>query len=269
MIAMPRELNRLSGTLVVRGALMFVLGVSAAAWPEPLLIAAMNSVGVLALILGAYEVAIARSMRSYAEEWRIPLHHGGASIAFGLLTLGGPRLPLRLGLAATAAWFLLYAWLARAAALASPSRTVRRALLSWSLFNVSLAIVAMTYRAATIFALLFFGAVYAATFGVWQLAAGLWVRRLGADTEATHTRIAREVESRVQAALPLFANGQPQSVAVHFDGACATLTGDVNCWSEHQAAGHAALSVRGVQRVDNQLALLVVGKISHREHFHP
>jgi len=33
------------------------------------------------------------------------------------------------------------------------------------------------FPAMTIFALLFVGAMYAALFGAWQLAAGLWLRR--------------------------------------------------------------------------------------------
>jgi uncharacterized membrane protein HdeD (DUF308 family) len=266
MFAMTKELNRLSGTLVVRGVLMLILGVSAAVWPEPLLIAALISVGVIALLSGGYELAVALSLRSRTDGWWLVLLHGGASVAFGLLTLGGPRQPIALALAATAAWLLVYASLAWIGALLSHTRTLRRVLFACALVHVVLAILAIAYP-STVFSLLFFGAIYAAALGAWQIVVGILVRHIDHEMVMGRTTIAQQIESRVRTSLPRGIRGESPSVAVHFDGTCATLTGEVNCWSEHQAAERAALSVHGVRRVDNQLALLVLGKVTDREHF--
>lgn len=266
MFAMTKELNRLSGTLVARGGLMLILGVSAAVWPEPLLVPALISVGVIALLFGGYELAIALSLRSLTDGWWLVLLHGGACVAFGLLTLGGPRLPIALALAATAAWLLVYASIAWIGALVSHTRTLRRALIACAFVHIALAIIAVAYP-STVFSLLFFGAVYAAALGAWQIAVGILVRNLDYEMGIGRMTIAQQIASRIQTSLPRGVDDASPSIAVHFDGACATLTGDVNCWSEHQAAERAALSVPGVRRVDNQLAMLVVGKLSGSEHF--
>jgi uncharacterized membrane protein HdeD (DUF308 family) len=78
-----------------------------------------------------------------------------------------------------AIWLLAYAGLAwRAAVVWWPFRALRWTLIAWGVIDVGLGVLALVYPAATIFTLLFFGAVYAALFGAWQVAAGLWVRHL-------------------------------------------------------------------------------------------
>ena len=58
-----------------------------------------------------------------------------------------------------------------------PARKIRVALVTWGGIDVLLAVVVAIYPAATIFSFLFFGAVYAALFGIWQVAVGVRIRR--------------------------------------------------------------------------------------------
>jgi hypothetical protein len=105
------------------------------------------------------------------------LAHGSASIAFGLLTVGAAAIPLRTALFVTAAWLVAYAGAAGIGAhMAMPVSMARRAATAWALLDVALALLVLAYPATTIFSLLFFGAVYAAMFGAWQLAVGRWLR---------------------------------------------------------------------------------------------
>jgi uncharacterized membrane protein HdeD (DUF308 family) len=187
MSTAARELRQLSQTLIWRGTLMFALGSAAAIWPEPVLIGAMIAVGVIATLLGLYEMSIAISVRRRIAGWTLILANGSAAFAFGLLTLGAPRLSLHVGLVIVGLWFLAcagFAW--RAAVLWWPLRTLRLALIGWGVVDVALGVLALVYPAATIFALLFFGAVYAAAFGAWQAAEGLWLRRLLHQRPAHH-----------------------------------------------------------------------------------
>jgi uncharacterized membrane protein HdeD (DUF308 family) len=178
MITARQELRRLWHTLVGRGALMLVLGLGAVIWPEDVLIAAMILVGVIATLFGLYEITIALSIRPKTSGWTLILLHGLTVLSFGALTLGGPGLTLRVALAVTSAWMLAYAALAiTAGILFWQLRAMRWALLAWAAFDVVLAFVSVLFPEATIFALLYFGAVYAAAFGAWQIVAGLWLRR--------------------------------------------------------------------------------------------
>jgi len=167
---------------------MLVLGLGSVIWPEPVLIAAMFTVGLIATVFGLYEVTVAIAIRHRGSRWWLVLAHGLASLGFGLLTVGAPALPLQLALVVIAVWFFVYAAVAwSAAGIVWHARGLRRTLLAGGCFHAALGLLAILYPAATIFALLFFGAVYAAMFGAWQLAAGLWLRsRLRAHT--VHSR---------------------------------------------------------------------------------
>jgi len=194
---MNTELGRLSQTLVWRGLAMLAFGLAAVVWPEQILILAMLAVGIVATVFGLYEISIAFAIRRHAPRWWLVLGHGVASLAFGGLSVGAPGVSLRVALIVIATWFVVYAGISYGAAVALwPIRGVRLALITWALFDVALAILAVAYPAATIFALLFFGAVYAAVFGAWQFAAGLWLRRtLRVHQSAFH-------EGRLSAARP-------------------------------------------------------------------
>jgi uncharacterized membrane protein HdeD (DUF308 family) len=178
MTSMNKELGHLSHTLVWRGAAMLALGLAATIWPEQILILAMLAVGIISAVFGIYEISIALAIRGRTPRWWLVLAHGVASFAFGGLSVGAPGVSLRVALVVIAAWFLVYAVVAyRTAVVVWPIRAARWSLLAWGIFDAGLGILSLVYPAATIFALLFFGAVYAALFGAWQMAAGLWLRR--------------------------------------------------------------------------------------------
>jgi uncharacterized membrane protein HdeD (DUF308 family) len=175
---MRKELQRLSETLVWRGVAMLALGLGALLWPEPLMIAALLTAGLIAALLGLYEMAIAAVLRRFTRYWYVVLAHGLTSLAFGLLTVGASALPLRLALAIIVAWLLVYAgvmW--GAAAMMWPRRTVARALFAWGTVDLLVSIAIAISPTVTIFGFLFLGALYAAVFGAWQLSLGLWLGR--------------------------------------------------------------------------------------------
>jgi uncharacterized membrane protein HdeD (DUF308 family) len=178
MTTMRKELGRLSDTLLWRGVAFTMLGVAALIWPEPILIGALLTVGLLATLLGLYEMTIAASIRRRTSRWWLVLAHGVLSLGFGLLTVGASAVSFRFALAVVMLWLIAYAGVAwSAAVILRPGRRIRAALFTWGGINVLLAVVVAIYPAATIFSFLFFGAVYAAMFGVWQIAAGVSLRR--------------------------------------------------------------------------------------------
>jgi uncharacterized membrane protein HdeD (DUF308 family) len=112
-------------------------------------------------------------------EWRLLLVHGVALVGFALLTFACFQVPFRTGMLLIALWLTLYCMLTGGLALALwPMRRTRWALLAWTGVNLIVAAVAVAYAGATVFALLLFGAVYATMFGAFQIASGVWVRRI-------------------------------------------------------------------------------------------
>jgi uncharacterized membrane protein HdeD (DUF308 family) len=178
MTTMRKELGRLSSTLLWRGVAFTTLGAAALIWPEPILVGALLVVSLLATLLGLYEMTIAASIRRRTSRWWLVLTHGILSLGFGLLSVGAAALPLRYALAVVMAWLIAYAGVAMSAAvILRPRRRIRVALFAWGALNVALAFVVVMYPAVTIFSFLFFGAVYAALYGIWQIAAGVCLRR--------------------------------------------------------------------------------------------
>ena len=156
---------------------MLVLGLGALIWPEDVLIFAMVSVGIIAALFGLYEITVAASIRRRTPAWTLILIHGAAVLLFGAMTVGAPGLSLRIALSFTAGWLLMYAALAvTVSILVWQVRAVRWVLIAWAGFDMVLALIAVVYPEATIFALLYFGAAFAAAFGAWQIGAGLWLR---------------------------------------------------------------------------------------------
>jgi uncharacterized membrane protein HdeD (DUF308 family) len=138
-------------------------------------------------------MSLAFAIRRQSAAWSLVLAHGAAVFAFAFLTVGAPGLTLRLALLVIAGWLLVYAGIAwRAAIRWQPSRGLRWALFAWGAVDIGLAVLVLVYPAATIFALLFFGAVYAAIFGAWQVAAGIWIRQ----SATHHERVAHGGPSR-------------------------------------------------------------------------
>jgi uncharacterized membrane protein HdeD (DUF308 family) len=200
------ELRRLWQTLSWRGAAMLVMGLAAMVWPEPVLVPALIAVGLVATLLGLFELSIGLPMRSRTVR-RVVITHSVLVVLFGALTAGVSALPLGVAVFVAGLWLVVYAVLAWSTAVrVGPVGAIRRPLVLWGCVNVGLAIIAVGYREATILALLFFGAAYAALFGAWQLAVGLGVRRLFAarvaesitppPVEEEGVRIVRAVASR-------------------------------------------------------------------------
>ena len=73
--------------------------------------------------------------------------------------------------------------------------------------------------------------------------------------------LASEVERRIREALAVSADNDAGQISVTIRGDRVTLRGTVRSWTEHQDAARAAAETPGVARVDNELALLVKGKI--------
>lgn len=73
--------------------------------------------------------------------------------------------------------------------------------------------------------------------------------------------LAAEVERRIREALAASAGTDASHVAVSIHGDRVTLHGAVRSWTEHRDAGRAAAETPGVAKVDNELALLVRGRI--------
>jgi len=171
------EYQRLWHTLVGRGGVMVVLGVAAVWWPEPVLVAALLSVGVLASLFGIYEVSIGAALPRGTTGRTVVVADGILTLAFGLMTVGAPALPLFLSLPIVIGWLLLYTGVAVGTAMISKlSRRLRVTLYAWGAINVLLAVIVALYAEATIFALLVFGGAYAALYGAWQVAVALWLR---------------------------------------------------------------------------------------------
>ena len=177
------ELRHVRRALTIRGSLMFLLGLGAVVWPEQILVGALILVGVLATLSGIYELSAAAALRKHTIHWRVALLDGLLSVLFGALTMGASRLSHFAALAATTGWLFLaagFAW--HTSTVVWPRRVARVSLLAWGGANILLAILA-AYPEGTVFALLLFGAAYAAFYGAWQLAIALWLRHwLGSHT---------------------------------------------------------------------------------------
>jgi uncharacterized membrane protein HdeD (DUF308 family) len=179
MISLSREASRLSMSLITRGILMMLLGIAAFSWPDVALAAAMLIAAALLASFGAYEMFIALRTRRTTPGWMIPMADGAASIGFAMLTLIFPGLSLEATLLLVAVWLVLYAGLTGTLALALwPMPRTRIILVAWTVMNLMLALMALTYSTATIFTVLYVGAAYVVAFGALQVVSGIWIRRI-------------------------------------------------------------------------------------------
>lgn len=76
--------------------------------------------------------------------------------------------------------------------------------------------------------------------------------------------LAEDVKQHVYEAMRIGIDAGAPHITVHIGGRCVTLKGNVRNWAQHERAENAALAVRGVEKVDNQLAILVKAKSSSR-----
>ena len=73
--------------------------------------------------------------------------------------------------------------------------------------------------------------------------------------------LAQDVDRHIRAALDAGGRHDSDRIVVDVDGDSVILKGAVPSWVEHEDAEAAALSVPGVRKVDNQLALLIKGRL--------
>ena len=173
---MRSEFIALSNVLIFRGTVQLLLGAAAVAWPETALIPALLGVAFTATLTGLYEFTVGVNLRGL-RGWALVLSDGLLAVLFGLLTAGVTGLRWPTPVAVVIGWLLLYTWLCFGAARTWHAIGPTEGLVACGLFNVGLAIVVNLYPYGTVFALLFFGALYAAALGAWHLAAGVWLRR--------------------------------------------------------------------------------------------
>jgi len=79
---------------------------------------------------------------------------------------------------------------------------------------------------------------------------------------STDTELAATLRANVIDALGPHEPGDAARIAVDVNGSRAVLHGCVRSWAEREALDRAALATPGVTRVDNQLALLVKGRLT-------
>ncbi len=179
MAGISQEVTRFGSTVRVKGALMLACGVVALVWQDETLVAAMLITGLLLAASGLYEMGIAVASRGETRGWPLALADGLACVGLAALTASITLLPFRTTMVLTSLWLALYAALVGALAFALwPMPRTRAALLAWATLDLLLAGMALFFRDATIFTLLYVGAGYAIAFGLFQLAAGIWMRRV-------------------------------------------------------------------------------------------
>ena len=82
--------------IAVRGTLALAFGVAVLMWPDVNLATIVVLFGVYALLDGAWAIlAAVRAVTAVRDAWPV-LAEGGASVAFGVLALAWPRVPLAL-----------------------------------------------------------------------------------------------------------------------------------------------------------------------------
>jgi len=186
-------MTRLSRLLFWRGLVLVLLGASAVFWPQQMMVLAIFTVGAIAVALGAFELAIALSMRGRSTWWPLVALHGALFLAFGLITFGAPGLGFDLAMLLLSLWLLLYAGMAFTTGLfVWETRAVRWALVAWGLVNLTVATLVIMNPGVTLIVVFVSGALYAVLLGAWQMTAGVWCRRTARllSVDAQHRRAA-------------------------------------------------------------------------------
>jgi len=205
--------------------------------------------------------------------------HGFLTLAFGLMTVGAPALSLYVAVPIVIGWLLLHAGVAIGAAMISKlSWRLRAITCVWGGINVIIAVVAALYPEGTIFALLVFGAAYAALFGVWQMAVGLWLRHelrswgppephvvddlpapFTPDADVPHpiSHVRRDVDIAHDAVNALISDADvpDKTIKVRVQDAWIWLLGHAESPHQREAAERAVRNVSGVKGVTDLVRL--------------
>ena len=179
-------------TELARGGALVTLGLFTIAWPEVALPVAPVVAGVLVALSGAYDLFVALRSREGLRPWLALAGHGGAWIAFGVLTAALPFLAIGTAMLLVAAWLLLFGSMTAALALAVwPMRRTRYSLLAVAVIVFSLAALATLFGAGMPpFIPLYLGACVAVFLGALHLAGGVWLRHEALPPYAPTTQAA-------------------------------------------------------------------------------
>jgi len=173
------DLQRLSFTLLLRGAFVIPLAAVAIRWPEAALVLTMVVAGGVIGTLGIFELAAGLVSGTLPSTRRFFIGHGVVSIAFGILTASIPVATLETALALSTGWLALNAFFCLLlTARRWPDWRERLAILAWSLTNVVCAMALFLAPPPTMMGLLYALALYTFMLGVVQLAAATWIHRI-------------------------------------------------------------------------------------------
>ena len=178
---LSRPVTRFASVLEARGGIAIGAGAVALAWPDEVLLPAMLLTGLVLAASAIYEVTFAVRHRAENRGWPLALADGLACLGLATLIASLTAIPFHATLVLAAVWFLVGGGLAFALALAVwPMRRTRAALLAWSATQLTLAAFAAIDREADLVLLLFVGAGYTIAFGIFQVVAAVWMRRVAA-----------------------------------------------------------------------------------------
>lgn len=171
--------RRFATVMQGRGALALAAGVAALAWPEGLLLRAMLLTAVVLAASGMYEMGFACRNRHRNRGWPLALADGAACLGMAVISVTVTAIPFHATMLLAACWLLACGLLALALALAIwPMRRSRWAMVAWSAVQLALGAVALLDENADIVTLLYVGAAYTIGFGLFQVVAAQWMRRV-------------------------------------------------------------------------------------------
>lgn len=179
MLDASRSIGRFATVLQARGAIALACGVAALAWPDGLLLRAMLITAIVLAVSGLYEMGFAYHNRHLNRGWPLALSDGAACFGMALISATLTAISFHATMLLAAGWLFTCGVLAFLLAMAIwPMRRTRLAMLAWSGAQLALAAFALFDSSADLITLLYVGAAYTIGFGIFQIAAALWMRRV-------------------------------------------------------------------------------------------
>jgi uncharacterized membrane protein HdeD (DUF308 family) len=174
-----RPVRRFATVLQGRGAIALACGVAALAWPDGMLLRAMLFTALVLAASGAYEMGFAWHNRHLNRGWPLALADGAACFGMAVISVTLTAIPFHATMLLASAWLFACGVLAVLLALAIwPMRRTRLAMLGWAGAQLVLATFALFDGNADLVMLLYVGAAYTIGFGLFQIVAAQWMRRV-------------------------------------------------------------------------------------------
>ncbi|HEX6599857.1 MAG TPA: DUF308 domain-containing protein [Gemmatimonadaceae bacterium] len=174
-----RPVRRFATVLQGRGAIALACGAAALAWPDGMLLRAMLLTALVLAASGVYEMGFAYRNRHRNRGWPLALADGAACFGMAVISVTLTAIPFHATMFLAAGWLFACGVLALLLALAIwPMRRSRLAMLAWSGAQLALAAVALFDDDAGLVTLLYVGAAYTIGFGLFQIVAAQWMRRM-------------------------------------------------------------------------------------------